>query len=341
MKVVEVIGPGQLRLADRQMPRGDGDAVVTVDRVGICGTDVKILSGDIPVAYPRVMGHEMVGTVLQPGRGDLVSVGQRVLIDPAITCGYCDQCRRGRLNTCRNGGLMGRDSEGVFAEQVAVSSHRLHVIPDHVTDEAAALLQVLGTVVHAQYQAAVSPEMTAVVVGLGVSGLLHLQLLLARGLYKVIGVTRSDWKLELADRFGATATAVPAEAPDVVAEVTDGRGADLVIEAAGTERTLRQSIELAGLGATIVVFGTTTKGSEGLPYYQLYLKELTLLNPRAANPHDYDVAIRLTADGRLDPASLLTHTLPFEQAEAAFEATGSADSLKVTLVPEAAQGRTS
>lgn len=331
MKVVEIIAEGELAISERPEPEPGGDALVRVQRAGICGTDVKILGGQIQVTYPRVMGHEMVGTVVEAGEGGTVPPGTRVMIDPATACHHCDQCRRGRLNTCRNGGLLGRDSDGVFSELVSSSPQRLHPIADTISDDAASLLQVLGTCVHAQRSVEVFPDQTAVVVGLGVGGLLHIQLLVARGVQQVIGVTRSQSKLDLARRFGATATATPAEAEAVVAEHTDGRGADVVIEAAGTENTLAQSITLAGLGATVVVYGTITGGSEGLPYYDLYYKELTLYNPRAALPGDYDTGIRLTAEDRLDPGPLVTHTFAHDRAVEAFDAIGDRDALKVVL----------
>jgi len=331
MNVVETIAPGELTVSERPEPESGSEALVRVRRAGICGTDVKILSGHIPVDYPRVMGHEMVGTVVAAAAAGTVAPGTRVMIDPAIACRHCDQCRRGRFNTCRNGGLLGRDSDGVFSELVTVPEERLHPIADSISDEAASLLQVLGTCVHAQRSVEVFPDQTAVVIGLGVGGQLHVQLLLARGVGQVIGVTRSEWKLDLARRFGATATATPDEAAAMVAELTDGRGADVVVEAAGTERTLAQGIGLAGLGATVVVYGTLTGGNKGLPYYDLYFKELTLQNPRAADPGDYDTGIQLTAEGRLDPAPLVTHTFGYERAAEAFDAIGDPTSLKVVL----------
>jgi len=331
MKSVAVVAANEVRVVDRPEPDAGGLALVRVERTGICGTDLKVFHGSIPVDYPITMGHEMVGVVERPGPLGLVPAGTRVMIDPATSCGHCDLCRRGKLHLCRNGGLVGRDSDGFFAELVAVPEHRLHVVPESISPDAASLLQVLGTCVHAQRTVAVFPDQTAVVVGLGVSGLLHVQLLLARGVKTVIGVTRSQWKLDLAARFGAHAAVTPDDAARVVAEYTDGRGADLVVEAAGTEATLGQSIALAGAAASVVVFGTITSGSQGLPYYDLYFKELTITNPRAAGPDDYDTGIRLTADGRLDPAPLVTHVVAADRPQDAIAAIDEAGSLKVVL----------
>ena len=331
MRAVRVVGPSELEVVDVPAPVAEDRALVRVDTVGICGTDVKILAGKIPGPRPLVMGHEMVGTVVEPGSQQLVAAGTRVLIDPATTCGYCDLCRAGRGYLCRNGGLLGRDSDGVFSDLIAGPEEKLHVIPQGVSAAASTLLQVLGTCVHAQRKVSVFPTDTVAVVGLGVSGLLHLQLLAARGIDRLVAITRSQWKLDLARSFGAAVTATPDEAEEVLADFTDGRGADLVVEAAGTEATLSMSIRLAATGGEVLVFGTITAGDRGLPYYDLYHKELTLYNPRAAAPADYDAGIDLAAAGRLQLEELATHTFAVEDALAAFEAVGDSSSLKVAI----------
>ena len=308
-------------------------ALVRLERAGICGTDLKIVDGTPVVDYPRVLGHELVGTVAAAGSGGKIPAGARVLVNPGIHCGSCHLCLKDLAHLCHRGGLLGRDFDGVFAETLAIDEHFLHVVPDLVAADDGGLLQVLGTVVHAQQTVAVSTETVAVVIGLGVSGLLHLQLLGERGAGRVIGVTRSRWKLELAGSLGAYAVAPPDEAAEVVAEVSEGRGADLVIESVGTEATVAQAIELAGSGGDVIVYGTVTGAGKSIPYYQLYFKELTLHNPRAARPGDYDTAIGLAAEGQIQLGPLVTTRYPLEEAAAAFAAARSGNHLKVLLTP--------
>ena len=331
MKCVQVTAPGHLIHADAAVPAspGPGHAVVRIDTVGICGTDVKILNGSIPVSYPRIMGHEMVG-VVEVAADTGPPRGSRVLIDPAIVCGTCALCRKGRGNLCLNGGLLGRDADGVFAEYAVAPAHRLLAVPDSVGTTAAGLLQVLGTCVHAQRSSQVFVGDVAVVLGLGVSGLLFTQLLRGAGA-TVVGVTRSEWKQDLARRLGAVAVAAPGEADSLVRELTGGRGADLVVEAVGTEATLAQAIELASVGGEVIVFGTLTGGGSGLPYYQLYFKELTLWNPRAATVDDYARGIELAASGALDLEAIVTDHFGLSEASAAFDRVRSADSLKILM----------
>jgi 2-desacetyl-2-hydroxyethyl bacteriochlorophyllide A dehydrogenase len=330
VKAVRVAGPARLEIVDLPHPEGDGHVVVRSRTVGICGTDVKILSGKMPVSYPRVMGHEMIGDVVLAPPGSGFGPGDRVLVDPASTCGRCDLCRQGKGHLCRNAGLMGREIDGVFAEYVSVPTSQLLPVPESISPVAAGLLQVLGTCIHAQKTVDVFPGQVAVVIGLGVAGQLMVQLLAERGV-TVVGVTRSEWKRDLAAAHGAVVAVDPADAATTLDKLTAGRGPELVVEAAGTEQTLAQSIELAGVAAQIIVFGTLTGGGAGLPYYQLYFKELTLHNPRAALPNDYALGIELAAAGRLDLESIVTHQLALGDAGRAFDLVHDSSSLKVLM----------
>jgi L-iditol 2-dehydrogenase len=203
-------------------------------------------------------------------------------------------------------------------------------VPSNISPTAAGMLQVLGTCVHAQKSVQVFPGQVAAVLGLGVAGQLMVQLLRERGV-QVVGITRSEWKRDLAAANGAMATAAPDEAAAVLADLTEGRGPDLLVEAAGTERTLAQAIELVGVGGEVLVFGTLTGGTEGLPYYQLYFKELTLYNPRAALPADYAVGVALAAAGRLNLEPVVTHQLTLDDAAEAFDLVHDPSSLKVLM----------
>ncbi|MBO0889935.1 MAG: alcohol dehydrogenase catalytic domain-containing protein [Acidothermales bacterium] len=317
-----------LRLADleklevTEVPRPDAGerALVAVDRAGICGSDVKIVRGITQVAYPRILGHELVGTVVRSARGGHIAEGTRVLVDPFISCGRCVRCRGGRSNLCGNGALLGREVDGGFAEFVAVDDGRMLAIPDGISRDDAGFLQVLGVCVHAQTLVDVFPGQTGVVVGLGVGGLLHLQLLRTRGVRRIVGVTRSAAKRALAERFGATVTCHPDDAEDCVAELTGGAGADVVVESVGTVETLAQAIRLAGGGATVLLYGVTRAEAGRVDYVQLYLKELELVSSRAALIGDYARAVDLLADGVVQVAPLLSERFRLDRGTEAFDA---------------------
>jgi 2-desacetyl-2-hydroxyethyl bacteriochlorophyllide A dehydrogenase len=330
LRAVRVVAPGSLELADVPEPEPGRDVLVRARQVGICGTDTKIVGGKIPVAYPRIVGHEMVGEVVSAPSGSPFADGDRVLVDPGVACGWCVMCHAGRPNICLNGGLLGRDVDGVFTELSVVPVNRLVAVPPSVGDSASGLLQVLGTCVHAAKTVDAFPGQVAAVIGLGVAGQLISQILTLQGV-KVVGITRSEWKRDLAEQAGAVATASPDEAATLLADMTDGLGPAIVVEAVGQESTLAQSISLAATGAEVVLFGTLTGGGEGLPYYQLYLKELTLHNPRAALIGDYAAGVALAAAGALVLDPIVTHVLDLGEAPRAFELVNDSSAMKVLM----------
>jgi 2-desacetyl-2-hydroxyethyl bacteriochlorophyllide A dehydrogenase len=336
MRAALLTAPERIEVGDTvdPVPAGPRNALVRIESVGICGTDVSIYKGKIPVSFPRILGHELIGRVQQAAAQGEIAAGTRVLVNPSIACGRCPVCRADLEHLCPRGALIGRDVDGGFAELVAIDDDRLLPVPDTVPDDDAALLQVLGTCVHAQTSFQTFPGQTAVVIGLGVAGFLMVQLLRARGITTILGVTRSRDKDELARRFGATAVAAPDDAARVCRELSDGRGADVVIEAVGTLPTFTQAVELAALGGTVVLFGTIGRNAttqQALPFYDLYYKELTIRNPRAARHRDYQLATDLAAAGQVELAPLLTRRFPLEEAAEAVRATQQSANLKVTL----------
>lgn len=333
MRAVQVAEKGSVRIAEVDKPSPDDLAVVRMQTVGICGTDSAIVSGKIAASLPVTLGHEGVGIVSRAQPGGRHDVGQRVLIDPAVSCDRCRLCLQGYPNLCRNGGLLGRDFDGLFADFAAVDDKQLLPVPAEVSSSDVGLLQVLGTCIHAVRQARVFPGDVAVVIGLGVAGQLIAQLLSGQGL-SVIGVTRSQHKRDLALQHGVSVAVAPDDAAAAVEQATNGWGADLVVEAVGTEATLAQSIHLAGHAGTVIMYGTAANGGQGLPYYELYFKELTILNPRAAIRADYQRAIDLVAAGSIKAAPLVTATFDLGHADQALVIVGEPSSLKVLLTAD-------
>lgn len=313
MKAIVLRAPGQLGLdsLDRPDP-GPNRVLVRVTHSGICGTDLGIFSGRIPVKYPRVMGHEMAGEVVEGG--DSIKAGTRVIIDPAYNCGTCFFCKEGLFNLCPNGGLIGRDTDGGFAEYLAVPRKLVFPLPESLPNKNVPLIQVLTTCYHGQQRITIRPGDTVVVLGLGVGGMLHVQLAKAAGA-KVIGVARSEWKRGLAVKLGADFV-LPSDASTVgaVKEATDGRGADIVIECTGKLPVLSEGIAMARPGAQILLFGITSAKEGALPFYDLYFKELTVQNGRAAVGKDFEPSIALAASGKVQLDPLITHRLPITEA---------------------------
>lgn len=331
MRAVVLHSPNALSVEDVPQPKpGPGEVLVRVTHSGVCGTDLKIYRGDIPVRYPLIMGHEMVGEVAG-GDTDLPA-GTRVIVDPVVYCGRCYHCRVGQTHLCPNGTLLGRDRHGGFAEYVVAPATNVHPLPDKVDLPAAPLIQVLTTCLHAQRLVDIFPGESVVVLGLGVTGQLHVQLAKARGARPVIGVTRSPWKRELAEQLGADLTAAPDEAREAVLAATGGRGADLVIECVGKPSTVAQAVDLVRIGGRILLFGILTAQALELPFYQLYYKEIALISARAAKPEDYQTGIALVQHGVVQLQPLLSEVLPLTQLENAIQRLAAdGQALKIVL----------
>ncbi|HZM97383.1 MAG TPA: alcohol dehydrogenase catalytic domain-containing protein [Vicinamibacterales bacterium] len=334
MKAMLLTAPGELVRDDVTRPGPEqGQLLVRVTHTGICGTDYKIFNGAIPVKYPRIMGHEIAGAVMEPGGSSLRS-GDRVIVDPQLYCRSCFHCRIGQTHLCRNGVLVGRDRDGGFAEFVTVPPSHVFPLPASVETRVAPLIQVLTTCLHAQRQIDIFPGEFVVVLGLGVTGQLHVQLAKARGA-TVIGVTRSADKRALAETLGADLT-IPGgdDAVARVREATDGRGADVIIETTGVVPSLSSAIQMARSGGRLLLFGIITAKEGALPFYDLYFKELALINARVAKSEDYPASIDLVERGHVRLQPLVSDVKPLEDLKAAIGMLGSDNGARMKIIME-------
>ena len=323
MKAMVLTAPGELAQEEVARPApASNDVLVRVTHSGICGTDYKIFNGAIAVRYPRIMGHEMAGEVVDAGSAPF-RAGDRVIIDPELYCGACFHCRIGQTHLCPNGLLLGRDANGGFAEYLAAPATHVFKLPDSIDRRAAPMIQVLTTCLHAQRQIDVFPGEYVVVLGLGVTGQLHVQLAKARGA-TVIGVTRSADKRALAETLGADMT-FPGDA-DAIAKVrdaTEGRGPDVVIETTGVVPQLAAAVNMTRSGGRILMFGIITAKEGALPFYDLYYKELALINARVAKSEDYPGAIGIVQRGQVRLEPLISDVMPLGELKAAIGMLGS------------------
>ncbi len=324
--VLEEPGRVAVRTVPDPVPR-DGEVLVRVSHTGVCATDLKIFNGSIPCRYPVVMGHEIVGEV--------VGTAARVLIDPTLSCGRCFYCDKGQTYLCLGGALMGRDVDGGFAELVTAPANHCHVLPGGIDAAHAPLIQVLTTVHHAQAMARIGAGDTVVVLGLGVTGQLHVQLAKARGAGRLIAVSRNAEKRRLAETIGADAAADHgAEAEQAVLDATGGLGADVVIESVGKVAMLAQAIGLVRAGGRIVLYGIYAEHEARLPFYQLYFKELTIISARAAEGGDFPASIALVRDGKVRLAPLISQVMPVADLDKALAAMAGSGGGRLKIVLE-------
>ena len=332
MQAMVLTAPREVSSQKVPVPNVNPDeTLIRVTKSGICGTDLKIYQGGIPVDYPRVLGHESVGEVVS---GGTLKPGTPIIVDPAYYCGACYNCRDGQSHLCPNGGLIGRDVEGGFADYMVAPSRNLHALPNDLKPDIAPLIQPMTTCLHAQRKAKIFPGEAVLVYGLGVTGLLHVQLAKAHGAYPIIGVTRSKWKRELAEDLGADFTFAPNEnLKNSVLEITGEKGGvDLVIESVGQLSILAEAIELVRLGGRILPFGIYTQTKGELPFYNLYFKEIQVVNARVAKPEDYPASIDFIRRGVVDLKPLITHTFFINDINKALDMLDGGDSSCIKII---------
>jgi 2-desacetyl-2-hydroxyethyl bacteriochlorophyllide A dehydrogenase len=281
------------------------------------------------------MGHEMFGEVVEAGDADGLRPGDRVIIDPELYCGACFHCRIGQTHLCPNGMLVGRDTNGGFAEYLNAPASHVYHVPDSIDSRTAPMIQVLTTCLHAQRQIDIFPAESVVVFGLGVTGQLHVQLAKARGASPVIGVTRSPEKRALAEQLGADITFPGGEgAIDKVREATEGRGADVVIETTGLLPSVAASVKMARSGGRVLLFGIITAQEGALPFYDLYFKEIALISARVAKGEDYPSSITLVQRGAVRLEPLVSDVMPLVALKAAIGMLGSDSGPRMKIIME-------
>lgn len=338
MKAAVLHGPRDLRVEPTADPRAaSGEVLVRVAASGLCGTDYSIWTGDREVAYPRVMGHEFLGTV-EAVAPDVSRVrpGERVVVEPNFSCGRCPLCQEGNRNLCLRRTAVGIDADGGFAELARVPGACVWPIPAGLGDEDALLTEPLAVVVRAVNRAAPRRGETAVVLGGGTLGLLALQVLRARGA-RVLVVSRTDRRFELARALGAEATHEAGQgAADIAARAFSGReGVDLVIETAGTADAVSQALTLVHPGGRVVLTGLPHEATP-VSFFTVVRQEITISGSMIYQG-EFPEALRLLAQGQVRGRPLITHRFPLDAIREAFGAHRDRASIKVVILrPEAA-----
>ncbi len=336
MKAMVLERPKLLKMHDVERPAvARGDVLIKVSYSGICGTDLKIYDGGMPAKYPLIPGHEITGVIVEGEGAGGLKPGTRVIVDPTVFCGVCFHCRIGQTHLCPEGELIGRERNGGFAEYVTAPKVNVFPQPDEVNDRQAAFIQVFSTCVHAQRLAPIFPGQSVVVLGLGVTGQLHVQMAKAASAGPVIGITRSAWKRELAEKFGADITLDAAkDTKKQVLAATGGLGADLVIETVGKVTSLANAIDLVRIGGRLVPFGIYTETRGELSFYDFYYKELQIICGRASKGEAFPASIELVRRGVVDLEPLITHVLPLSDLESALQMLAAEDAGRMKVILE-------
>lgn len=341
MKVAVMNGIGKMGFEKRPIPKPKADEVlVKLEYVGICGSDLHYYEtgaiGDYVVKPPFVLGHEPGGTVVEVGeKVKHLKIGDRVALEPGKTCGHCEFCKQGKYNLCPDVVFFATPPvDGVFQEYVAHEADLCFKLPDNVSTLEGALIEPLAVGFHAAIQGDAHLGQKAVVMGAGCIGLVSMMALKARGVSKVYVVDIMEKRLDKALELGAD-DVINGAKEDVlqrIKELTDGKGADLVVETAGTEITTRQAVHMAKKGSNIVLVGYSKTGEMTLPMSLVLDKELTFKTVFRYR-HIYPLAIDAVASGKVNLKGIVTDIFPLDEAQKAmdYSVNNKADIVKAVI----------
>ena len=344
MRAVTFQAPEQVRIEEKPDPElaAADDALVRVEASGICGSDLHIYHGRVPVEQGFTIGHEFVGTVVAAGDDvERVSVGDRVLGTFHTACATCTSCLRSDYHRCRNQRTFGHganlgDLQGAQAELLLVPRANLTLrrVPEGMSADVALFAgDVMGTGYHSIAHAEMKAGDTVAVLGLGPVGLCAVQAAFAGGAVEVFAIDTVAERLEMARRFGATPLHLTEDDPKkAVRAATEGLGVDVVVDAVGDPGPLALAVSLARDAGTVSGIGAYAGRGE-VPLGLAWLKGLQLRLGLANVIAHVDRVLALMEAGKLDPSPLVTHHLPLDQAAEAYEIYDGREALKIVLTP--------
>jgi L-iditol 2-dehydrogenase len=339
MKVAVYYNNCDVRLQEMPVPKiGAGELLIRTRASGICGSD--LMEWYRIKKAPLVLGHEIAGEVVEVGAGiENFKVGDRVFSSHHVPCGKCRYCVAGHQSVCELLRTTHFDPGG-FAEYIRVPRINVELgtlrIPDSMTFDEGSFIEPLACVVRAQRFADIGPGQTVLVIGSGISGLLHLQLARARGAARIIATDISEYRLNAAKRFGADGIINGAEdVPARLREANDGRLADRVIVCTGAMPGIQQAIKSLDRGATLLFFAPTAAGIDvPIPLFDFWRDEIKVVTSYAGSGADLQESLRLISERKVRVGEMVTHRLPLAQTELGFELTASGqDSIKVIIDP--------
>lgn len=343
MRATRLIAWGDVRVEAVPTPRiGPGEALVRIEACGVCGSDA--LRWYVERKAPAVLGHEPVGVVADVGEGvDSIRPGDRVFVHHHAPCGACGHCRRGAWPGCTTWRATRLDPGG-FAEYARVMAPSIEMdtlrLSDAIDFDTATFIEPLGCCVRAvRHHAAVRDDDTVLVIGLGVMGLLMVQLARLYGARVVIGSDYIAERRTIARTFGASTVLDPHQnaITDAVQDATDGRGADAIIVCPGTADAVRQGLSAAAPGARVVCFTPLPpEQPAALDLSELYFREVTIAQSYSCGPTETREALRLLDARLVRTAELVTHRAPLNGVADALErAAGKRAGLKTIIYPNA------
>jgi L-iditol 2-dehydrogenase len=339
MRVAMYYNNRDVRLEELPVPKiGPGELLLRTRASGICGSD--LMEWYRIKKAPLVLGHEITAEVVEVGDGvKSFCVGDRVFSSHHVPCGQCRYCLAGHQSVCDLLRTTHFDPGG-FAEYIRVPKINVELgtllIPDSMTFDEGSFIEPLACVVRAQRFGRLRAGQTVLVIGSGISGLLHIQLARARGAGRVIATDISEYRLNAAKQFGADATIHAAgDVPAQLLELNDGRLADVAIVCTGALPAAQQATKSIDRGGTLLFFAPTAAGVDvPIPLFDFWRDEINLVTSYAGSGDDLKESLALIRDHKVRVADMVTHRLSLAEAGLGFQLTASGqDSIKVIIDP--------
>ncbi len=339
MQVASLTDVGEMRVEEREQPEpGPNEVVLRVGACGVCSTDLHMYHGAFAVDFPVVPGHESAGTVAEVGDNvTRVEPGDRVAMNPTVSCDACSYCKRGETNLCENaasiGGAADRVFDGSFAEYVRVPEANVEPVGDMPFPQAA-LAEPLGCCVHAADRSGVGQADSVALIGAGPIGLLLLQTLRNRGAGPIAVSELNPERRELAAEMGADLVVDPGEG-DPVETIREEIGeVDAGIEVVGLVPTIEQAHEVTADGGTTLIVGVPRQDvTMEVKPFDLFYNDLDLRGSFALTRDSFQRAVSLLRQGRIDAESIVTEEIDLEEIPTAFERMENNEGLKKVVVP--------
>lgn len=328
-----------VRLEERPRPSiGPGEALVRIEASGICGSDV--MEWYRIKKAPLVLGHEIAGTIVETGAGvTRFKAGDRVTVAHHVPCNTCKYCLAGNHSVCDTLRTTNFDPGG-FCEYVRVPAINVDrgtfILPENVSFADGTFVEPLGCVVRAFRMARFTPGMSVLVIGSGMSGLLHIKLAKALGAGRIIATDINDFRLKAAKSSGADlCMRADTDVPGGV-KAALGSLADLVIICAASDSAISQGLKSVDRGGTVILFAPKEPGATyPMPLFDLWRDNITIINSYASPPYDTQVALDLIAAGRVAVADMVSHRLGLGEAQTGFRLAAEArESIKVIIEPQ-------
>ena len=316
-------GDKTFTVEDRNIPApAPGEVSVRIAYCGICGTDMHVYHGnmDARVGFERVIGHEMSGTVDQVGDGVTnVAHGQKVVVRPLDHCGDCPACKAGHQHICHKLKFLGLDTDGAMQEIWTVPAHTLHILPDDIAMDHAALIEPVAVACHDVRMSALKPGEDVVVIGGGPIGILVAMVARDAGGNVVVSEVNPN-RLAIAEQLGfSTVNPSEVDLADEINRRTGTKGADVVFEVSGSQPGVDAMTAVAATRARIVMVAIHAQ-KPVIDMFQFFWRELQLIGARVYEAEDYEKAIKMITNGGVDAKTIITDVAPLTEIQAAFEA---------------------